>query len=144
MHKHWKHNVEFLMGKKDYEYQIKDTSGGLIIGDRAFKFSKLFPYQYDLAEEWIKMSQLPFVFAAWISNKKLPAGFEKRFNESLEYGISQIHEVIKQSKAKYANAFDVEDYFLNCIDFRLDKIKKGSMQLFLKNIHEMELELVSN
>ena len=48
---------------------------GVVVGDRALKLRESMPYEFDLAAAWKEMTGLPFVFAAWVANKKLPEDF---------------------------------------------------------------------
>ena len=43
----------------------------LLIGDKALLHAGEFAYVYDLAEEWIALKHLPFVFAAWTAHKPI-------------------------------------------------------------------------
>ena len=65
---------------ENYRKEIKGTSAGLIIGDRALQQRKLSTFIYDLGAEWRFVTGLPFVFAAWVSNKKLEKEFVDKFN----------------------------------------------------------------
>lgn len=69
---HWKLSVEFIETTGDYQDKIKGTDAGLVIGDRALAQRHISPFIYDLGEAWLRFTSLPFVFAAWISNRPLP------------------------------------------------------------------------
>ncbi len=73
--------------KKDFIDHIKGTTAAVVIGDRALEQRKKSKYIYDLAACWIDMTGLPFVFAAWISNKKLPETFIEAFNNNKALGL---------------------------------------------------------
>src|SRR5690242_3308024 len=68
---YWKLNVVFKNTSGNYQSKISGTTAGLVIGDRALQQRKISPFIYDLGEEWKRFTGFPFVFAAWISNKKL-------------------------------------------------------------------------
>lgn len=134
----WHIQPHFIDGTSGYESLIEKDVAGLVIGDRAIEQNPKYPYSYDLAEEWKKLTNLPFVFAAWISNKKLPLSFITQFNKAIDFGIKHkeqaIREVILQ---KYNGNFDVEDYLKNRISYELDEKKKSAIKLFLTMIREL-------
>jgi len=77
----WKIDVIFETTSGNYQSKISGTTAGLVIGDRALHQRKISSFIYDLGEEWAKFTGLPFVFAAWISNKKLDEEFIIKFKE---------------------------------------------------------------
>ena len=71
---------------------ISGDKAGLVIGDRAFDLNKKYKYVYDLSLSWKKMTGLPFVFAAWISNKELPENFISELELALKNGVNNISD----------------------------------------------------
>jgi chorismate dehydratase len=49
----------------DLETMLKEHDAGLVIGDPALKVDRSRYLTYDLAEEWIRLTGKPFVFAFW-------------------------------------------------------------------------------
>jgi len=130
---HWKINVNFIEASKGFEEDIKGNTAGLIIGDRAFKYSKKFRYIYDLSEEWLNFTKLPFVFAAWVANKKPEDIFVKKFNDALKYGLSNINQVVTEYNKNMPNSgIDIKNYLEKNISYHLDAEKRRGMDLFLK------------
>ena len=74
----------YTVEKDDFEENIKGNHAALVIGDRAFALNTKHAYIYDLSAIWKEMTGLPFVFAAWVANKKLPQDFIISFNKALE------------------------------------------------------------
>ena len=106
---------------------------GLIIGDRSFRYVDKYKYKYDLSEEWTKMTSLPFVFAAWVSNKKLQDTFVYKFNHALELGLKSRDIVAQQYISENPHSgIDVKSYLLKDISYALDVEKREAMDLFLK------------
>ena len=56
---HWKIKPSFTAAVKGFEEQIKGTTAGLVIGDRAFAQRQRSKYIYDLADAWKQMTGLP-------------------------------------------------------------------------------------
>lgn len=126
---YWKLDPVFKKAGVDFISQIKDTTAAVVIGDRAFKQRKISPYSYDLGEAWKSHTGLPFVFAAWVSNKPLPAGFVAGFNAANQYGLDRLEEVIKENP--YSD-FDLEKYYTQHIRYRLDDAKRSGLSEFLR------------
>ncbi len=129
--KHWQLTPELIQATPGYENQIGGDTGGLIIGDRAFEANQRFDYIYDLGDHWKQLTDMPFVFAAWVANKPLPFSFVQAFNIALKTGLENIKETIDHYQPKY-KSISVKEYFSNHISFHLDAQKKQALQQFLK------------
>lgn len=133
LNKHfWKKKIEFVAAREGFEEQINGTTGAVIIGDRTFGLtSENYPFQYDLALEWKKYTNLPFVFACWVSNTKIDQNFIEDFNASLAYGVNHITEAVLE-KPNSTNGFDAYDYLKNKISYHFDAEKKKALNTFLE------------
>lgn len=133
LNKHfWKKNIEFIAATEGFEKQIGGTTGAVIIGDRTFGLtSENYPFQYDLALEWKKYTNLPFVFACWVSNTKIDQNFIDEFNASLAYGVNHIAEAVNE-KPNDTKGFDAFDYLKNKISYHFDAEKKKALNKFLE------------
>jgi chorismate dehydratase len=129
----WKIEVVFENTSGNYQSKIAGTTAGLVIGDRALEQRKVSPFIYDLGEEWEKFTGLPFVFAAWISNKKLDDNFIDEFNKANAFGLNRIEEVVKENPFPI---FDLAYYYSDCISFKLDENKKKGLELFLEKLEK--------
>jgi chorismate dehydratase len=129
----WNIDVVFKETSGDYQSQIAGTTAGLVIGDRALQQRKISPFIYDLGSEWKKLTGLPFVFAAWISNKKLDDQFIDEFNKANLFGLSKLDDVVREH---HYEIFDLHHYYKDCISFDLDKNKRKGLELFLKMIEK--------
>lgn len=125
---YWQKEVVFIKAGADFIHQINGTTAAVVIGDRAFKQRRISPYIYDLAEAWKLHTGLPFVFAAWVSNKPLPAHFTKAFNEANEYGLQRLGEVVTENPYP---EYDLEQYYTHYVQYRLDETKRRGLQKFL-------------
>jgi chorismate dehydratase len=127
----WKLTVAFKETSGNYQSQIAGTTAGLVIGDRALQQRRISPFIYDLGSEWKKFTGLPFVFAAWISNKTLDDHFIKEFNNANSFGLSKLDDVVREHPYII---FDLHHYYNDCISFDLDENKRKGLELFLKMI----------
>ena len=130
----WKQDIEFIHAPENYIEHIKGTTAGLIIGDRALESIHQFNYQYDLAKAWKIHTGLPFVFAAWVANKHLPADFVSSFNDANSIGIKKIEDVIATLDF---HSYNLKKYFTQNISYALDDDKRKGMNLFLQLVKEL-------
>jgi len=137
MKEYWNIHPELIEATDEsFRKEIKGTTAGLVIGDRAFEQRKISTFIYDLASEWRSITGLPFVFAAWISNKSLSKSFIQKFNEANALGLEHIDEI---AEAQKFNLFDLKKYYRLHLSYRLNERKKRGMELFLQYIEEQGL-----
>jgi len=129
---YWKLNAELIDASEDFQQHIKGTTAGLVIGDRSFAQRKVSKYAYDLGDAWKSFTGLPFVFAAWISNKPLDADFISSFNSANEYGIKNISKVI--ASLNFNGSVNLEEYFKKYISYNLDNAKREALKKFLQHL----------
>jgi len=133
---YWKLNIEWVKTNgEDYRYQIKGSVGGLVIGDRAFQQQKVSPFVYDLGEAWKKYTGLPFVFAAWVSNKEIPVTFINEFNRTMAFGLNHLEQIVVYNNHDGVNLME---YYTKNIHYNLDENKRKGLALFLKMLGEEE------
>lgn len=127
--KHWKLDVTVENASDGFEREIAGSTAAVVIGDRALRQRKISAYSYDLAAAWMEFTKLPFVFAAWVSNKPLEEEFIRSFNQANELGVRHISDVI--GSIDNSDKFDLEEYFNKYISYQLDARKKMGLQKFL-------------
>lgn len=130
----WKIKPQWIAAKADFENDIRGNNAAVIIGDRTFGIEDKYLYSYDLAEEWQKFTQLPFVFACWVANKKLPDEFITDFNRALKYGIDNRSALIAELIGQNAYFTDIEVYLTRNIKYDYNATKKQGLNLFLDYI----------
>jgi chorismate dehydratase len=135
---HWKIKPNWLKADSDFIDKIEGTTAGVIIGDRTFRLPKEYKYKYDLAEEWLNYTDLPFVFACWVSNKKLTNEFISKFNLALFNGVQSINKVVEMYSESSLTKQELEDYLTNKISFSLDVEKRKALEHFLKAIETIK------
>ncbi|ACU04090.1 MULTISPECIES: menaquinone biosynthetic enzyme MqnA/MqnD family protein [Pedobacter] len=115
--------------------QAAETDAIVLIGDRTFGRKEEFAYAYDMGQEWMNFTGLPFMYAAWVANKPIPQAFINDFNEALAFGLSK-RKALLQELPEQAN-FDLEDYLLHKLDFELTAKKREALELFLMYITKL-------
>jgi len=121
----WKSTIE-------YNNENNEAVGFVLIGNKTFTEGPKFTYSIDLAEEWKDFTRLPFVFACWVANKKLPQDFIDEFDKSMEFGLNNIELSIDKSENKLISRATLKNYLLQSISYHFDDTKKKAMELFLK------------
>lgn len=133
---YWKKDVKLVNAEgEDFRNQISGSTAGVIIGDRALEQRSKSKYIYDLAQAWIDHTGLPFVFAAWISNKELPEDFKQSFNVANAIGLSKIDKVVAENSFPF---FDLKTYYTDCISYEIDEAKKQGLMLFLEKLSALQ------
>lgn len=125
---YWKKDVKVVMEG--------DADAWVLIGDRTFGQKDKVPYVYDLGEVWKEFTGLPFAFAVWVANKKLPENFINDFNEALKIGVSNPTVII--SELPENPDFNYEKYLTNYLDYPLDIKKREAIQRYLQYYRELE------
>ena len=129
--KYWNKEVEFLTATEGYINEISGTTAGIIIGDRALTSLKRFEHIYDLGLAWKAHTGLPFVFAAWVSNKPIPSAFMKAFDAANEYGLKHLDEVIALIPAT-EQVYDLHKYYTENISYEFTPEKRRGLEKFLE------------
>lgn len=130
----WKIEPEFIAAEVGFENKISGSTAGVIIGDRTFNFDNDYSYQFDLAEQWQILTGMPFVFAVWVSNKKMSSVFTEQFNNALKFGLSQLDRSIANSFQTTISQESLKEYLTEYIDFDFDNKKRDAMNLFLSKL----------
>jgi chorismate dehydratase len=127
---YWKREVELVTDES------VEPDAYVLIGDRTFGKKNAVPYVYDLGEEWFNFTGLPFAFALWVSNKKLPDSFVEQFNEALAYGVEHATDVIVGLPE--FEGFDYTKYLTQHLNFHLTDKKREAVQLYLRYLKELD------
>jgi chorismate dehydratase len=127
--RHFGINPIWIPAGEGYIQHIKGTTAGVVIGDRAFGLLSKYPVVIDLAEEWKRLTGLPFVFACWVSRVTLPSDFLSAFNSALAFGVKHREEAVRQRGGD--DAPRLLRYVNQHISYELDDRKREAMRLFL-------------
>lgn len=133
----WNIHPQWVKAEANYEENVAGTTAAVIIGDRTFGIENKYKYTYDLAEEWQKFTALPFVFACWVANKKLPESFISSFNTVLKSGLDNRPALIARLKAENRYNTDIDTYLNKSISYDLTTAKKQALELFLSYLKKL-------
>ncbi|WP_022671294.1 menaquinone biosynthetic enzyme MqnA/MqnD family protein [Hippea alviniae] len=123
---HFKYNMSV-----DYVWD-GEADCELVIGDNALKRLKTSNGTVvDLAREWFEMTGLPFVFAAWITNRKLSSDTVEKFVRAKEKGKQLINDICEESRS-LVGYDECKKYLTENIQYDLTKEKLKAIEEFLK------------
>jgi chorismate dehydratase len=137
---YWKINPVFKTADESFIDNIKGTTAAVVIGDRAFKQRQVSKYIYDLAEAWKNHTGLPFVFAAWVSNKPMTATFADDFDKANQYGFDHLKEVLEENPY---DIFDLDRYYNHNIQYRLNDERRKGLAKFLHWCRQQRIATVA-
>lgn len=137
---HWKCSPTLLPAKPGFEDKITGNTAALIIGDRAMDKLGKHAFTYDLGEAWLAHTGLPFVFAAWVSNRPLPTAFIEKFNQAMRLGIDSIPQLMLILPQPHPG-FDLGKYFTENISYQMDSAKRKALRLFLQQLPNAKLPI---
>ena len=128
------------MDEKDYQSEtsnalakVLNLNGKVLIGDKALKFyhENQNTHFIDLAQEWNKKYNLPFVFAVlcYSANRKQLESITKRFNKrQIKIPTYILNQYSQRSGISNKNILE----YLKKIDYTIGIKEKRSLKLFLK------------
>lgn len=113
--------------------QHTDADAVLVIGDRAMHApNEEFHTVWDLGEEWLAWTGLPFVFAMWVARRGVASSHvEQMLSESRDRGVARIPEIAKREASKLnISAENAERYLTDNLFFRLTSAERSGLKLF--------------
>ena len=133
----WKIDPEWEKLNKEDVVSPENIDSAVLIGDKTFYTADKYFYVYDLALEWKRFTSLPFVFACWVANKKLPDDFISQFNTALQLGLDNRPALIEELNALKKYNTDISFYLNSSIKYNYDEAKKKALKLFLSYCEEL-------
>jgi chorismate dehydratase len=139
--KWWGGRRPFTTMAPDVERMLKQHDAGLVIGDPALKVDRSHYFTYDLAEEWVRLTGQPFVFAFWAVRqaalKDLSPALDLTsiFQESRDHGVQAVNlEWIAREWAPRMDLSEsaIKDYLTRNIHYYLDSACLDGLQLFYR------------
>lgn len=132
----WKISPAFIPATEGFERSVDGNTAVVVIGDRCFDMNGKFEFEYDLAGEWNKFTGLPFVFAAWISNKKIDPDFISEFEKALAFGVGETEKAVVSNISAERQTL-IKSYLTERISYDLNDDKKKAMEYFLHLLGEL-------
>ena len=121
------------------EKMLKDADAALIIGDPALQIEPAsLPYEWlDLGSEWLLLTHLPMVFAAWAGKPGRPVNFLAELTRnSYQFGKAHLDEIIAAEHGKRKVSKELaERYLTQFIRFELGRREQDGLEAFLELAH---------
>jgi chorismate dehydratase len=143
--KWWGGDRSFDAMAPDIEAMLKKHDAGLVIGDPALKIDRSSYVAYDLAEEWIRFTGKPFVFAFWAVRQAALKGTPRDldlaavFQESRDHGLrpKSVQQIARDWAPRVGlNEDEVKRYLTQNIHYSLDRDCLDGMHLFYEYARE--------
>lgn len=110
-----------------------DADAILLIGDRAIEPpAETFHTTWDLGQEWLSWTGLPFVFAMWVTRAGTDLGrVEAALGQARDLGVSRIDEIGRREAPKLGiSETTAVDYLRKNLHFRLGSAERNGLRLF--------------
>lgn len=143
--KWWGGKRTFSSAPPDIDHMLSGHDAGLLIGDPALKIDRSRYVTYDLAEEWIRLTGKPFVFAFWavrqtaLTNRASDPDLAAIFQQSRDHGLSAAN--LDKIASEWAPRVDlseaeVRSYLTENIYYLLDAECLEGLELFYQHAQE--------
>lgn len=131
----------FGTSQPDLKKMLVSYDAALLIGDPALASDFPGLFVYDLAEEWRKMTGLPFVFAFWAVRKDVATQeIAEIFLRAKNYAWGHLEEITHQESRRTGLPVQlIYDYLTKNIDFTLGNENLSGLSLFYKMAQETGL-----
>jgi chorismate dehydratase len=137
--KWWGGGRQFVSKDPDLEEMLRECDAGLLIGDPALQVDRSRYVTFDLAEEWIRFTGKPFVFAFWAMRQDapVPASLDLAaiFQKSRDHGLQprNLHQIGTEWALRIGLSEQaVRSYLTENIYYELDQESLQGLHLFYK------------
>ena len=139
---------KFVSMAPNLEQMLQQHDAGLIIGDPALLVDRSQYFTYDLAEEWLRLTGKPFVFAFWAVRqealKDIASGLDLAtvFQESRDHGLAadNLRKIAQEWAPRLGlSKSAVRVYLTENIHYYLDAPCIEGLQLFYRYAQECKV-----
>jgi chorismate dehydratase len=148
--KWWGTRADFVSAAPDLRKMLEQHDAALVIGDTALQVDRAQFLTYDLAEEWIKFTGKPFVFAFWavrqdaVNAQSSDLNLAKIFQHSRDNGLKaeSLNAIAHEWAARLnLSESDVNSYLTKNISYDLDRECLDGLTLFYQYAEQCNLLL---
>jgi chorismate dehydratase len=139
----WGPGRSFTSMAPDIEIMMQEHDAGLVIGDPALRVDRSRYFTYDLAEEWIRRTGKPFVFAFWAVRQAAlsdaPLDLAGVFQDSRDHGLQppNLARICREWAPRVGlSPAEVKAYLTENIHYDLDAACLDGLQLFYRYASE--------
>jgi chorismate dehydratase len=143
--KWWGGARSFTSMAPNIHQMLAENDAGLLIGDPALRINRAQYITYDLAEEWIRLTGKPFVFAFWAARPDALKDADHAGDVAAVFQHSRDHGLVPESLDQIARDWsprldlsqdDITSYLTDNIHYYLDPACIDGMQLFFRYAQE--------
>jgi chorismate dehydratase len=143
--KWWGGNAIFEPMAPELDQMLAEHDAGLLIGDPALKVNRSRYVTYDLAQEWIRLTGKPFVFAFWAIRQAALGSTYPRLDLTAVFQASRDHGLMPDNLARlardWAGRLDLSEsqvmhYLTDNIHYYLDADCIEGLELFYRYAEE--------
>lgn len=128
----------------EIDKMLAEHDAGLMIGDPALKIDRSRYHTLDLAEEWIRYTGKPFVFAFWALRKQAlheadtALDLAATFGQSRDHGLANLDQIAREWAPRLGiSKADAHSYLTENIHYQLDAGCLEGLQLFYRYAAEI-------
>lgn len=131
-HHFWKINAKFV----EFDSNPEQFDAFLLIGDRCLTYPKAEYNCIDLATEWFKYTQKPFIFALFACKQKSKASeeFEQKLEIAYTWSNSNKAAIIKAAQEKTKLPHDLLQKYFSCLSYKFTHEHFEALSLFEKSL----------
>jgi chorismate dehydratase len=133
---------EYIPHSPDPSAMLMHCDAALVIGDPALKIRTEDYDTTDLAGEWVRWQQKPFVCAFWAcrDDAPFPSDLAAIFQEAKNWGLKRRDEIAAvYAKSLNLSAFFLEDYLIRNIDYDFGSEHMDGLRKFHELARQEEL-----
>jgi chorismate dehydratase len=141
--KYWGGTRDFQSRPPDLDTMLAENDAALLIGDSALQVDRSRYYSWDLAEEWLRFTGKPFVFAFWAVREAAAQGstldLTAIFQNSRDHGLepNNLRRITQDWSTKLKlPAEDLHTYLTSNIFYYLDEPCLDGLRMFYRYSHE--------
>jgi chorismate dehydratase len=141
----WGGNPVFTAMEPKIERMLQEHDAGLVIGDPALQIDRSRYITYDLAQEWIRWTAKPFVFAFWAMRRAALTDVPRDLDLAAVFQESRDHGLFPDNLARIAcewaprlglSEVEIKTYLTENIHYYLDRECLAGLRLFYQYAQE--------
>jgi len=132
---------ECVSAPPDLDTMMAKADAALVIGDPALQVDRSGLQVHDLAAEWHRLTDRPFVFAVWALRDGVDLGSQEGvFRRSLEQGLAEMDHLVEAAAAELnLDSAAIREYLTGCLSFELGQAEKEGLNEFYRLAYDQGL-----
>ncbi len=120
--------------KRLFEEVEEEEDAILSIGDEALLLKEEYEFNWDLGQEWFRITGLPFVFALFLVRKEVPLMYTNLIRTEIFSSLRNFYRDLKADRLE-VEGFEkdfLRSYFGTCISYSLGEEEIEGLRLFFR------------